>query len=126
METCTVEAGLFKKKLCGQIAVAHCATCEQPLCKQHAEAKKPGVFMCKDCSAAAAQFDKNQADVAKQEKAKRNADLMKSLAHPPAIKPKQPAGPGAAAAAPGAPAAKEPEKKPDDDAPLDFQPAKKD
>src|SRR4029079_11340942 len=95
METCTVEAGLFKKKVCGQAAVTHCATCEQPLCKQHAEAKKPGVFMCKECSAAAAQFDRNQADVAKQEKAQRAAELMKSLANP-SIKPKPPAAPAAA------------------------------
>lgn len=126
METCTFEAGLFKKKVCGQAAVTHCATCEQPLCKQHAEAKKPGVFMCKECAAAAAQFDKNQADVAKQEKAKRTAEMMKSIANPPPIKPRPPAAPGAAAAAPGAPAAKEAEKKADDDAPLDFNPAKKD
>lgn len=124
METCTVEAGLFKKKLCGQNAVAHCATCEQPLCKQHAVAKKPGVFMCNECSAAAAQFDKNQADVAKHDKARRDADLMKSLANPPAVKPKQPGAAGGAPAA-AAPATKEAEKKPDDDAPLEFDSTKK-
>ena len=115
METCTVEAGLFEKKLCGQNAVAHCANCEQPLCKEHALAQKPGVFLCKECSAAAAQFDKNQAGVAKQEKAKRDADLMKSVANPPAIKPKPPA-PAAAPAEPEKPAA---------DAPLEFTPTKK-
>lgn len=115
METCTIEAGLFKKNLCGQPAVAHCANCEQPLCKQHAEPQKPGVFLCKECSAAAAQFEKNQADVARQEKAKRGAELMKSLATPPAPKPKPAA----------APAAKEPENKPPDDAPLEFDPTKK-
>jgi hypothetical protein len=128
METCTTEAGLFKKKLCGQAAVTHCANCEQPLCKQHAVAKKPGVFLCKECSAAAEQFDKNQTDVAKHEKAKRDADMMKSLAAAPAPKPKQPGAPGAApGAVPGAaaPAAKEPEKKPDEDAPLEFTPTKK-
>ena len=127
METCTIEAGLFKKKICGQPAVARCTNCEQALCKQHAEAKKPGVFMCKECSAAAAQFDKNQAGVAKQEQAKRTAEMMKSIANPPAIKPRPPAAPGGAAA-PGAaaPAAKEGEKKPDDDdAPLEFSPTKK-
>jgi hypothetical protein len=120
METCTVEAGLFKKKLCGQAAVTHCATCEQALCKQHAVAKKPGVFMCKECSAAAEQFDKNQADVAKQEKAKRDAEMMKSLAGPMNLKPKPPA-----AAAAAAPAAAEPGKKPEEDAPLEFTPTKK-
>ena len=125
METCTTEAGLFKKKVCGQPAVAHCANCEQPLCKQHAEAKKPGVFLCKECSAAAAQFDKNQADVAKQEKAKRTAEMMKSLGGPMNLKPKPAAAPGAPAAAPGAPAAKEAEKKPEEDAPLEFTPTKK-
>lgn len=128
METCTIEAGLFKKKLCGQAAVTHCANCEQPLCKEHAVAKKPGVFLCKECSAAAAQFDKNQADVARQEKAKRDTDMMKSLATPPVPKPKQPgAAPAAAAAAakPAAPTAREPDKKPDEDAPLEFTPTKK-
>ena len=39
METCTVETGLLKKKPCGQTAVTHCATCEQPLCKQHVVAQ---------------------------------------------------------------------------------------
>ena len=124
MEICAIEAGLFKKKLCSQPAVAHCANCEQPLCKQHALAQKPGVFLCKECAAAAEQFERNQADVARQEKARRSADLMKSLANPPAPRPKPPAAPGAPTGT-AAPATNEPGKKPDDDAPLDFNPAKK-
>ena len=60
METCTVETGLLKKKPCGNNAVTHCATCEQPLCKQHAVAQKvAGKFMCKECDAARREFEKN-------------------------------------------------------------------
>jgi hypothetical protein len=60
METCTVETGLLKKKPCGHNAVTHCATCEQPLCKQHVVAQKtPGKFMCKECEAARRDFEKN-------------------------------------------------------------------
>ena len=60
METCTVETGLLKKKPCGSNAVTHCATCEQPLCKQHAVAQKAaGKFMCKECDAARRDFEKN-------------------------------------------------------------------
>ena len=60
METCTVETGLLKKKPCGSNAVTHCATCEQPLCKQHVVAQKPaGKFMCKECDAARRAFEKN-------------------------------------------------------------------
>ena len=60
METCTVETGLLKKKPCGHNAVTHCATCEQPLCKQHVVAQKTaGKFMCKECDAARRDFEKN-------------------------------------------------------------------
>jgi predicted sulfurtransferase len=60
METCTVETGLLKKKPCGHNAVTHCATCEQPLCKQHIVAQKTaGKFMCKECDAARRAFEKN-------------------------------------------------------------------
>jgi len=60
METCTVETGLLKKKPCGNNAVTHCATCEQPLCKQHVVAQKTaGKFMCKECDAARRAFEKN-------------------------------------------------------------------
>lgn len=40
MDTCTVESGLFRNKPCGKAAVTRCVNCEQPLCVQHAVAKK--------------------------------------------------------------------------------------
>jgi hypothetical protein len=132
---CTIETGLFKKKPCGHASVTKCANCEQPLCKEHAVAqKKPGVFMCKDCDAAAKQFEKTQADVAKQQKEKQQAEIMKSIANPAPPKPKgAPAGPAAPAAGAAAkPAASQPAKgatppppPPADDAPLEFTPSEK-
>jgi hypothetical protein len=105
-ETCNIETGLFKKKPCGQAAVTKCATCEQPLCKQHAVAqKKAGVYMCKECDDAQKQYDKDQAKHAKE---KRDAEMMKSLANPTSPKPRQPGAP--AAAAPAAPAKGAPAK----------------
>ena len=128
-EPCTIEAGLFKKKPCGQTSVTKCATCEQPLCRTHAVAqKKAGVFMCKECDDAQKAYDKDQARHAKE---KKDAEMMKSLANPSAPKPKQAytaapaAAPGAAAKpAPGAPAAPA-APKPADDAPLEFTPSAK-
>ena len=134
---CSIETGLFKKKPCGQLSVTKCTNCEQPLCKDHAVAqKKAGVFMCKDCNAAGVQFEKNQADVAKAEKEKRDAEMIKSMMNPSAPKPKvnyaqqagsaAPAAPaakpaaGAAKPAAGAPAAPAPAA----DAPLEFTPSK--
>jgi hypothetical protein len=102
METCIVETGLLRKKPCGHAAITKCANCEAPLCAQHAipqmsaAQKKTGAFMCKDCDDARRQFEKNQAGVAKQQKEKQTAEMMKSMANPPPPKPK----PAAAAAAP--------------------------
>ena len=128
---CTIETGLFKKKPCGHPSVTKCTNCEQPLCKEHAVAqKKPGVFMCKDCDAAAKQFEKTQADVAKQQKEKQQAELIKNMVNPAPPKPKVPhAAPAAAGAAPK-PAAPQPAAKgnpppPADDAPLEFTPSEK-
>src|SRR3954467_8451825 len=107
METCIVETGLLRKKPCGHAGVTKCANCEAPLCAQHAipqmsaAQKKTGTFMCKDCDDARRQFEKNQAGVAKQQKEKQTAEMMKSMANPPPPKPK----PAAAAGAPGNPAA---------------------
>jgi hypothetical protein len=130
-EPCTIEAGLFKKKPCGQTSVTRCATCEQPLCKTHAVAqKKAGVFMCKECDDAQKAYDKDQAKHAKE---KRDAEMMKSLTNPTAPKPKQaytqgaPAAPAAGKPAGGAaaPAPAQPAAKPADDAPLEFTPSEK-
>ena len=128
MDTCVVETGLFKKKACGQNAVTKCANCEIPLCAQHAVAqlangKKTGKFMCKECDAAQKEHDKNVAAVPK-------AAVAAKPAAPgaPAGGAKPPAAAGAPAPKAGAPAAaaaKPPEKKPDDDAPLEFTPTKK-
>lgn len=137
-EPCTIETGLFKKKPCGQTSVTRCANCEQPLCKAHAVAqKKPGVFMCKECTDAGHQYDKNQAAVAKAEKDKAQAEMLKSMMNPAAPKPKvsytqqggaAPKPAAAPAAKPAAPAADAPleftpstKPKPADDAPLEFK-----
>jgi hypothetical protein len=117
METCIVETGLLRKKPCGHAAITKCANCEAPLCAQHAipqmsaAQKKTGAFMCKDCDDARRQFEKNQASVAKQQKEKQTAEMMKSMANPPPPKPK-PAAP-AAAPAKGAPPAAASEPIPD-------------
>jgi len=64
MEQCTVETGLLRKKPCGQAAVAKCANCERPLCRQHAipqlneQHHKTGAFLCEDCDVAARDYDK--------------------------------------------------------------------
>ncbi len=117
MDSCTIETGLLRKKPCGHAAVTHCATCEQPLCLQHAVAqlteahKKTGKYMCKECDEARREYEKGQARVAKQE-------LMKSVANPPPPKPKT-------AAPAGAPPQSAPsEKKPDAGA-LEFTPGEK-
>ena len=98
MDTCTVEVGLLRKKPCGHAAVAHCLNCEQPLCREHALAQlsesgqKTGKFMCKDCEAAAKEYAKSMAAVARSQKAKKLAEIDKSLreqatAPPPPKKP---------------------------------------
>ncbi len=52
MTTCTIETGLFRKKPYGNVSVAHCLNCEQPLCAQDAVAEvseagsRTGHFMC--------------------------------------------------------------------------------
>ena len=132
MDSCTIESGLLRKKPCGHPAVTHCATCEQPLCLQHAVAqvseahKKTGKYMCKECDEARREYDKGQARVAKQE-------MMKSVTNPPPPKPKT-ATPADSAPLESTPSEKKPdsgaleftpsEKKPDS-APLDFTPSDK-
>jgi hypothetical protein len=107
-EPCTVETGLLRKKPCGHASIAKCATCERPLCMQHAVAqlsaaqKKTGAFMCKECDDARRQYDKEEAKHAKE---KREADMMKGFANPGA--PKKPASPAPAPA----PAAAAPQGK---------------
>jgi hypothetical protein len=125
-ETCNIETGLFKKKPCGQASVTKCATCEQPLCKQHAVAqKKAGVYMCKECDDAQKQYDKDQVKHAKE---KREAEIMKSIVNPAAPKPRQPgAAPATAAPAKGAPAKDAPAAGATDHSadPIEYKPVAK-
>lgn len=92
MDTCSVETGFLRKKPCGTAAVAKCASCEQPLCSQHAVAqlnslgRKTGAFMCQECVAANRQHEKSIA------------------AAPPTVKKPAPPAQGPAAAKPPAPA----------------------
>jgi hypothetical protein len=127
MYTCVVETGLFKKKTCGQNAVTRCANCEISLCAQHAvpqlaNGKKTGKFMCKECDAAQKEHDKNLAAAPKVAHAKPAAAGAPAGGAKPAA---HAAAPAAKPGAPATPAAKPPENKPDDDAPLEFTPTKK-
>ncbi len=128
MDTCTIETGLLRKKPCGHAAVAKCLNCEQPLCLEHAVAQltdagqKTGKFMCKDCVAAAKDYAKSMAGVARSQEAKKLAALDKAAreqaAAPPA--PKKPA-----AGAPHAPAPAAPAEQPKESGALEFTPTKK-
>jgi hypothetical protein len=137
-ETCGVEAGLFKKKPCGQNAVAHCLNCEMPLCSQHAVrqmndlGKPTGKFLCQECVKAFKDQEKTLAAVAKTQQEKKKLEMAKAAmdaVHNPAPKkPVAPAPAAAAAAAPAAPAAPaaapaEGAKK-NDDGSLEFTPSK--
>lgn|SRR5690349_1359682 len=142
-ETCGVEAGLFKKKPCGQNAVAHCVNCEMPLCTQHAipqtneGGKRTGKFICKECTAALKDQEKSLAAVAKSQEEKKKAEMAKAIMNSmnnPGAAVKKPAAPAPAtapaaaahAAAPAAPAAAPAEgAKKNDDGSLEFTPSKK-
>ena len=125
MDACTIETGLLRKKPCGHAGVARCLNCDQPLCVEHAlpqlseAGQKTGKFMCKECAAAAKDYAKSMAEVARSQHAKKLADIDKTLreqaaAPPPAKKP--------AAAAPHAPAQPEPAERPKDSGVLEFTP----
>jgi hypothetical protein len=54
-DTCTVEAGLLKKKTCGQPAVGKCDNCEQPLCAKHRVPRMSAgkkTLLCPECARA--------------------------------------------------------------------------
>jgi hypothetical protein len=107
METCIVETGLFKKKVCARPAVTHCLNCEGALCAEHAlpevteTGKRSGKFVCQECKLALKEHEKSLASVARKAPEKRS----------------EPAAPKPAAAAP-APTTP-PEKK--DGGGLDFK-----
>ena len=117
MDTCTVEAGLFKKKTCGKAAVTRCVNCEQPLCVAHAVAqlsetgKKSGKFLCHDCEVALREHKKTLDKVA------RDKDITGKLQMRKAASAQQPPAPPKPA-----PAA---EKKPGaNDGAIEFTPSK--
>ena len=125
MYTCTIETGLLRKKPCGHAAVATCVSCEQHLCAEHAvpqlseAGKRTGKFMCKECTAAAKEYEKSMAGVARSQEATKRTAFEKSVRE-------QVAAPAAAkkpvAAAP-APAPVEQSKEPDV---IEFTPTPKD
>jgi hypothetical protein len=120
METCNVEVGLLRKKPCGAPGVARCATCEQPLCSQHAipevtsMGKKTGKFFCKECEAAAKQQQKGLAEAAKRAEAKKAAEIHRAAMAPMPEK-KKPATPAPTEA---------PKDKPDNMGAIEFTPSK--
>ena len=131
METCTIEAGLLRKKPCGAAAVAHCLNCEQPLCVQHAVAQlteggsKTGKFMCKECTEAAKRHAKTMVGVAHKQEAKKMNALAAEAKTAMAQGVSSTSVKAAPAPAPAAAAPAEPEKKPQESQPLEFTPSKK-
>ena len=69
METCIVETGLFKKKVCARPAVTHCLNCEGALCAEHAipevteAGRRSGKFVCQECKVALKEHEKSLAAV---------------------------------------------------------------
>lgn len=108
MDTCIVETGLFKKKVCGRPAVTHCVNCEGALCAEHAipevgaTGKRSGKFICHECKLALKEHAKNLAAVPRKAAEKKDPAAA------------QPAAPQAAEP-PAAPAAKK------DSGGLDFK-----
>ena len=121
MEICTVETGLLKKKPCGHTAVTKCASCERPLCAQHAVAQltksgnRSGTFLCEECEAARRDHEKSMAAVEKSEQKKKMAEMVKNMANPPPLKKP--------AAQPKADAPKDEAAK--EDAPIEYKPEPK-
>jgi len=131
MDPCTIETGLLRKKPCGNPSVTQCLNCERPLCSQHSVAqtndtgRKTGKFLCKECHAAWKEIEKTvPASMPAAAPAEKKAPAPAAAPAAAAAAPKA----AAPAAKPGAPMAKEApkeEKKPADDAPLEFTPTKK-
>lgn len=124
MTTCTIETGLLRKKPCGQVSVAKCINCEQPLCMQHAVAqlsemgKKTGKFMCPECVAAAKDHAKNMAAVARKQEERKAQAIQKDLIAATTAAAAKPAAPRPAAA----PAQPVPAKEPETLDALEFTP----
>jgi hypothetical protein len=107
MDTCIVESGLFKKKICGRPAVTHCLNCEGALCAEHAVAevtatgKRSGKFVCHECKLALKENEKNLAAVQRKAPEKKDPATAKAVAPPPAKAPTAPPVPPAGQAASG-------------------------
>jgi hypothetical protein len=131
MDTCSAETGLLKKKPCGKPSVAKCANCEMALCAQHAVAqltptgRKSGAYLCKECHAAHKVHDKITPAAPPPVTAKPAAAPAAAAAKPAAGAKPAAAPAGGAKPAVAAKEAPKEEKKPDDDAPLEFTPTKK-
>lgn len=131
-----VEVGLLKKHPCGEKSVAKCANCEMALCVKHAVGRMSGgkkIFLCQECARAWKESEKlgelPSAPAGAPGAAKAAEKPPAPAAAPKAAVPPKPAPKPAAVPQKPAPIAKkeEPkeEKKPDDDAPLEFTPSKK-
>ena len=119
-DTCTVEAGLLKKKTCGQPAVGKCDNCEQPLCAKHrvprlSAGKK--TLLCPECARAWKESEKALGELPSTP-----ASML-----PPQEEKKPTAAPTSAARpAPAASAPKKPEPPPiEQSGPLEFTPEPK-
>src|SRR5262249_20198822 len=117
-DTCTVEAGLLKKKTCGQPAVGKCANCEQPLCAKHRVPRMSAgkkTLLCPECARAWKESEKALGELP----ATPASALPPQSEKPAAEKPGSP--PPAPRAAPAA--QKPPEPQPiEPSGPLEFTP----
>ena len=139
MDQCTVETGLLRKKPCGNAGVVKCANCERALCSQHAipqmteAGKKSGTFLCKECDAAARDYEKRMRYSKQQAVAKSITGGPKPAAKPAAKTvepPREHSGEiaftaGTNAPPPKPPAAKKPEPPREDSGMIEYTPAKK-
>ncbi|HET7362015.1 MAG TPA: hypothetical protein VFJ70_00445 [Burkholderiales bacterium] len=119
-DTCTVEAGLLKKKTCGQPAVGKCANCEQPLCAKHRVPRMSAgkkTLLCPECARAWKASEKTLGELPSTP-----ASML-----PPQEEKKPTAAPAPAARpAPAASAPKKPEPPPvEPSGPLEFTPEPK-
>lgn len=92
MDTCIVESGFLKKKVCGKPSVTHCLNCEGALCAEHAVPEvsatggRTGKFLCQECKAALKDHEQRLAKVEKP-------TAPKPAAKPAAKEPEAPADP---------------------------------
>ena len=94
MDTCIVESGFLKKKVCGKPAVTRCLNCEGALCAEHAlpemsaSGARTGKFLCEECKAALKEHEKRLATVEKKPAAAK--PVAKTAPPAPEKKPEAP------------------------------------